>query len=262
MRATAGKRGGSAERRGSTERVRPRAAFGGFRPRALSFLRGLSRNNRRDWFEARRDEYEREVRQPMHAFIEEVDDRLGRFAPEIVGEPKRSMFRIHRDVRFSSDKSPYKAHAACWFFHRDAGKGVGQDAAHGGAGFYFHVEPNSCLIAGGIWMPPRQTLARIRDALAELHEEFEEVVLAPAFRRRFGALGADAVLRRMPRGYAASHPAAEWLRYCSFTVSRPVEDARIESPRLVDDVSREFQRILPLVRWLNGAIGLPAHSAR
>jgi uncharacterized protein (TIGR02453 family) len=262
MRALVREQNGRDRGRSAPEHLRSRMAFGGFRPRALSFLRGLARNNRREWFEAHRDEYEREVRQPMHAFIEEVDDRLGRFAPEIVGDPKRSMFRIHRDVRFSSDKSPYKLHAACWFFHRDAGKGVGQDAAHGGAGFYFHVEPGSCLVAGGIWMPPRHTLSRIRDALAERHDEFDAIVRAPAFRRRFGAPGTSSVLRRMPRGYAAEHPAAAWLRYCSFTVSRPVADSLIQSPRLVDGVSREFQRILPMVRWLNVAIGLPGHSAR
>lgn len=237
-------------------------SFQGFGPGALTFLRGLRRNNRREWFEVHRTEYEQEVRVPMRAFIEEVDDRLGAIAPEIVGEPRRSMFRIHRDVRFSTDKSPYKTHAACWFHHRDGSGGVGGEAVHGGAGFYFHVEPGASLVAGGIWMPPRPTLHRIREALAEDHEKLEAIVLAPSFRRRFGALSEEALLRRMPRGYAADHPAARWLRYCSFTVSRGIPDALLASRRVVDTVVNDYRRILPLVRWLNRAIGLPAHSAR
>src|SRR3989441_8380494 len=89
-----------------------------FTAATFRFFRGLARNNAKPWFEAHRVEYEREVRAPMHTLIEEMDVRLARFAPEIAGDPKRSMFRIYRDIRFSKDKSPYKTHAACWFYHR------------------------------------------------------------------------------------------------------------------------------------------------
>src|SRR5213594_3739428 len=109
------------------------------------FFRGLARNNAKPWFEAHRVEYERDVRAPMHALIEEMDVRLATFAPEIIGDPKRSMFRIHRDIRFSKDKSPYKTHAACWFYHRDGSRAVGREAAAGGAGFYFQIAPGSCF---------------------------------------------------------------------------------------------------------------------
>ena len=115
--------------------------FRGFRAGALTFLRSLKRNNTREWFQAHRDDYEREVRAPLAALVEEMDVRFAELAPEIVGDPKRSLFRIHRDVRFSSDKSPYKTNAACWFYHGDAGRGVGSTTPHGGAGFYFHMEP-------------------------------------------------------------------------------------------------------------------------
>ena len=93
--------------------------------------------------------------------------RLATLAPEIVGDPKRSPFRIHRDVRFSADKSPYKTHVACWFHHADAGRGVGAATPHGGAGFYFHMEADRASIGGGIWMPPRPTLQRIRERIDE-----------------------------------------------------------------------------------------------
>jgi hypothetical protein len=96
--------------------------FGGFRPAAFRFLRDLERNNAKAWFEANRDVYEREVREPMRLLVETLDATLGSIAPEIVGDPKRSMFRIHRDVRFSKNKSPYKTNAGAWLYHRDAGR--------------------------------------------------------------------------------------------------------------------------------------------
>jgi len=140
--------------------------FRGFTPASMRFLASLKRNNTREWFQAHRDAYERDVRAPLAALVEEMDVRLAELAPEIVGDPKRSLFRIHRDVRFSNDKSPYKTNAACWFYHGDAGRGVGSTTPHGGAGFYFHMEPGRSMIGAGIWMPPRPTLARIRERIA------------------------------------------------------------------------------------------------
>ena len=141
--------------------------FAGFRPEALRFLRGLRRHNTREWFERHRAAYDTEVRDPMRSLVEEMDVRLARFAPELVGDPRRSVFRIHRDVRFSADKSPYKTHAACQFYHHDAGRGAGQDAEGAGAGLYLHLEPDGCFVAGGIWMPARPSLDRIREALGD-----------------------------------------------------------------------------------------------
>src|SRR5437899_12331756 len=112
-----------------------------FSAATLTFLRSLKRHNNRSWFEAHRAEYEAAVKQPMHALIEEMDVRLARLAPEIIGEPKRSMFRIYRDIRFSADKSPYKTHASCWFYHRDVSRAVGREAAGGGARFCCQLYP-------------------------------------------------------------------------------------------------------------------------
>ncbi|MEO8031976.1 MAG: TIGR02453 family protein [Gemmatimonadota bacterium] len=234
--------------------------FSGFRPAAFSFLRQLKRHNDRGWFESHRPVYERELRDPFRALVEELDVRLARFAPEIIGDPRRSLFRIHRDVRFSKDKSPYKTNAGCWFYHRDAGRGVGGDAEGGGAGFYFHLEPGQCFVAGGIWMPPRPALNRIRAALAEDPKEFASVVSAPAFKRQF-KLSQESMLTRLPRGYLPGHPAEPWLRYQSFTVSKQFSEAQVTGPKLPELVAREFSKMTPLVRWLNAAIGyLPVKS--
>ena len=239
----------------------PMPEFAGFPAAAFTFLKGLKRHNARPWFEARREVYEAAVRDPMRALIEAVDIRLARIAPEIVGDPKKSMFRIYRDVRFSNDKSPYKTWASAWFYHRDAGKGVGQDA-HGGAGLYFHLEPGLCELAGGLWMPEKNALAKVRDAIAEDPKGFERAITTPAFKRIYRKLGDGAVLTRVPRGYDPEHPAAGWLRYKSFTSSIVISDTQVRSPRLVDMVAKRYEAMVPLVRWLNTALGFPPISSR
>ncbi len=237
-----------------------------FTPAALTYLRQLARNNEKTWFEEHRERYETAVRLPMLALIEEVDALLGDVAPEIVGERRRSMFRIHRDVRFSKDKSPYKTNAAVWFFHRDVQRARGGDTAggnvHGGAGFYFQIAPDECFCGGGLWMPPRPALAQVRDRLAARPLEWEAIVGAPAFRRRFGALDREAMLTRVPRGFAPDHPAAEWLRYQSFTAGRAMTAAEVTAPQLAERLVKDFAALLPMVRWLNLALGLAPAERR
>ncbi|MEP6689142.1 MAG: TIGR02453 family protein [Gemmatimonadales bacterium] len=229
--------------------------YRGFRPAALAFLRRLARHNSREWFERHRAVYETEVRDPLRSLVEEMDVRLARLAPEITGDPRRSVFRIHRDVRFSADKSPYKTNAACQFYHGDAGRGAGQDAVGAGAGLYFQLADGECFVAGGIWMPARPALEKIREAVADDAEGLDAIVRAPSFRRRFKALDREAMLTRLPRGYAAGHPAERWLRFKSFTATRTVTEREATSPRLPALLERDFAALVPLVRWLNGAIG-------
>ena len=237
-------------------------AFTGFRPAALTFLRSLARNNKREWFEANRERYEAEVKRPLQLLVEEVDARLGEIAPEMVGNPKRSVFRIYRDVRFSKDKSPYKTNAAAWFYHRDAGHAVGTQAVHGGAGFYFQIAPKDCFVAGGIWMPPGAALKTLRESIAEDPEELESILRVPAFKRAFGKMSEEAVLKRPPRGFDADHPAGVLLRYKSFTVHRDLTEAQVLSPKLPDILAKQYATMLPFVRWLNRVLGLPPHSRR
>jgi uncharacterized protein (TIGR02453 family) len=227
-----------------------------FTPATLRFLRGLSRNNRKPWFEAHRAEYEAAVKGPMRELIEELDVRLAHFAPEIVGDPARSMFRIYRDIRFSADKSPYKTHAACWFYHRDGTRAVGRVAAGGGAGFYLQIGPRNSYVGGGMWMPPREALVRLRDAIAEDPRRFARIAGDPRLVRRFGGLSDEAMLKRVPRGFAPDHPAARWLRYQSFVTGRELSDAQVVSARLPALLEADFRLIVPLVRWINGVLGL------
>jgi uncharacterized protein (TIGR02453 family) len=255
------------EKEAMVKRGRETAAateFAGFGPGALRFMRGLARHNEKPWFEANRAVWEREVRGPMRALVEEMDVRLARLAPEIVGDPKRSLFRIHRDVRFSNDKRPYKTHAACWFFHHDAGRAVGREAAHGGAGFYFQIAPApiGSYVGGGIWQPPRPTLTLIRDALVEDAGPLARIVRVPGFRKRYGGLDEDGMLTRLPRGYDAGTPAEPFLRHASFFAGRAMPEDEALGPGLVRVLEKDFAVLLPLVRWLNAAIGFPPAERR
>ena len=232
-----------------------------FTPAALRFFRELAKNNKKEWFEAHRADYEREVREPMRALIEDMNARFGKFAPEIGGDPKRSMFRINRDTRFSKDKSPYKTNAACWFHHKAASGRVGGEAKEGSAGFYFHLQPGGkSFVGGGLWMPPRPQLDKLRDAIAEDHAGFGRV--ARGLTKRFGGLDDGAMLKRMPRGFAEDHPAAKWLRYQSYTSGRALTDSQVTDARLPALLAQEFRQLLPLVRWLNGALGYSLASAK
>ncbi len=237
--------------------------FKGFRPAALSFLRAIKKNNRREWFEEHREEFVREISDPMKALIEELDVRFARVAPEFVGDPKTSMFRIYRDVRFSKDKSPYKVHAALWIFHRAPGRGVGKEI-DGGAGFYVHLEPNASLVAAGLWMPPRHSLANVREHFSEDLSGWKRAVTAPAVVKRFGGLVTDEpgiLLKRLPRGFDEGHPAEKWLRFNSFTMHRSYSDADMLSPKLAEKAMKDFTLLVPMCRWLNRAMGhLPAKS--
>ncbi len=241
----------------SRGKVTSPSEFRGFGSPLMGFFGRLKRHNNREWFQVNRPLYELHVKAPMQALIEEMDVRFARFAPEIVGDPRLSMFRIHRDVRFSRDKSPYKTHAACWFYHRDAGKGVGSGAsgAHGGAGFYLHLAPEGSFLGAGLWMPPRPALQKLREALAEDHRSFEPTVLAPAVKKRFGSLDEEAVLKRPPRGFEPDHPASRWLRFQSFTIGRSIPRTHVQSPQLPRILEADYRKLLPFVRWLNGVLG-------
>jgi uncharacterized protein (TIGR02453 family) len=225
-----------------------------FTPATLRFFRQLATHNNKPWFEAHRSDYETAVREPMRDLIEDLDARMKRFAPEIGGDPKRSMFRINRDIRFSKDKSPYKTNAGCWFHHCAATRSVGSEAAEGSAGFYFHLQPGNSFVGAGLWMPPRPQLNKLRDALAEKPAPF--IAMTKALPKRFGGLTDEGALKRMPRGYDENHVAAKWLRFQSFTAGRALTDAQVTSARLAPLLEREFEDLLPLVRWLNGALGL------
>jgi len=237
-------------------------AFTSFRPAALTFFRQLKRHNNREWFLANRATFDDEVLAPLRLFVEEMDVRCAKFAPEIVGDPKRSIFRIYRDVRFSKDKSPYKTHASFWVTHQSAGHGVGSETHGAGAGFYFHLEPGASMVAGGVWMPPRDRLALIRERLLKDHRPLLQAMSAVSFKRRFSGLSEEGMLKRTPRGVEPGHPADQYLRRVSFTVSAPLTNEEVTGKKLADRIEKDFRLMLPFVRWLNTSLGYPPKERR
>jgi uncharacterized protein (TIGR02453 family) len=209
----------------------------------LKFLRALKRNNRREWFLAHRDQYEAHVRAPMVATIEQLAHDLRRFAPDLVADPRRSLYRIYRDVRFSPDKAPYKTHVAAIFPCRDLPK-------HEGAGLYFHIAPDEAWIGGGLYAPQTPQLHAVREHIAANIRRFESIVESPAFRRTVGGLHGDR-LQRVPLGFAKDHPAAEYLKFRQFLAGREIAPEAATRSGFYRTLLTTFTQIAPLVRFLN-----------
>jgi len=218
-------------------------AVSAFPPKALAFLRALKRNNRREWFQPRKAEYEQLVREPMIAMIERLADDFRGFAPDLVASPKVSLYRIYRDTRFSENKTPYKTHVAAVFPARGLPK-------HQGAALYFHVSPEEVWIGGGMYAPDTSQLLAVREHIAANLRQFRALVESPGFRRAVGRLEGER-LQRVPRGFAKDHEAAEYLKHRQFLAGVERPPAFATSPRFYGGVVDVFRRISPLVAFLN-----------
>jgi uncharacterized protein (TIGR02453 family) len=218
-----------------------------FTPKTLSFLRALKRNNRREWFQPRKEEYETHVRAPMVALLERLARDLPAFAPELIADPRISLFRVYRDTRFSSDKTPYKTHVAARFPLRGVPRGEG-------AGLYFEIAPGWVWIGGGMYMPTTADLHDIRAQIAATHPRgLHTIATAPAFTRAVGELHGDR-LTRVPLGYRKDHPAAHYLQFKQFLGSCEYEASLATSPRFYPRLLTVFKSVAPLVQFLNAAI--------
>jgi len=214
-----------------------------FPPDTVRFLRALKRNNRREWFQPRKAEYEAKVRAPMVAVIEQLAVDFRAFAPELVASPKMSLYRVYRDTRFSEDKTPYKTHVAASFPWRGLQK-------HEGAGVYFHLAPDDVWIGGGMYAPPSPQLHAVREYIAAHHARLRRIIEASAFKKTFGALEGEK-LQRVPRGFSKDHAAAELLKHRQFLAGVELPSALASSPAFYARLLAVFRQIVPLVRFLN-----------
>jgi uncharacterized protein (TIGR02453 family) len=209
----------------------------------LAFLRSLKRNNRREWFQPRKDQYETHVRGAMLAIVERLATDLRRVAPEIVVDPKSAIYRVYRDTRFSADKTPYKTHVAASFPWRGLPR-------HEGAGLYFHVSPDEIWIGGGMYAPQTSQLHTVREHIAANSRRLRSIVESAAFRRTFGRLEGEQ-LQRVPRGFAKDHAAADFLRYRQFLAGRELAPAVATTGRFYPAILDTFKVATPLIRFLN-----------
>lgn len=212
----------------------------------MAFLRTLAKNNHREWFQPRKEEYERLVREPMVRLVDELNRAMLGFAPEYVNDARKAIYRVYRDTRFSPDKTPYKTHIAAVFPRRGMEK-------HGSAGLYFSVSPKEVEVAGGVYLPGPEQLLAIRGHIAEHYGEFERILRARKLRELMGELQGEQ-LSRTPKGFADSHPAAHLLRYKQWLYWVLLDPPIATTPQLYDEVLKRFRVMVPLIDFLNAPL--------
>ena len=219
--------------------------FAGFSPEAFQFLVDLALNNDRSWFQPRKAEYERLLKEPLEALCVELAGEFERRSIPLSADPARSPFRIYRDVRFSKDKSPYKTALSASF------PWIGDG---GGVGGYLHLQPGDSYIGGGMWHPSPGRLAAWRSKVVDDRAGVHEVLGDPAFRQEFGNVSGDQ-LKRAPSGFSPDDPDVELLRLKDVTFGRRLADAEASSAKLAAELARTFTAAIPLLELLAGLPG-------
>ncbi len=207
------------------------------------FLIELKNNNHKPWFDANNDRYQA-LRKSFLAFSEEMIAKVSLFDESIIGiNPKKTMFRINRDIRFSKNKAPYKSN-----FGASISEGKG-DAP----GYYVHIEPDACFLAGGCYMPMPEDLAKIRNYIDATGEELRQITENADFVREYGVLQGER-LKSAPKGYPKDHAQADLLAMKGFFVSHKVTEEQVCSPDFPEYAAKVFKALLPLNDFLRAAV--------
>ena len=225
--------------------------FSGFGPDLTAFLADLLANNERDWFNANRDRYEGSVREPARAFIRSMAPALAAISPHFRADDRKSggsLMRIHRDTRFSRDKTPYKTNVGIQFRHA-----LGRDVH--APGFYVHLEPDGAFLGAGTWRPDSGALFMIRSRMDEEPNTWREVRDAEPFRTSW-RLGGES-LKTMPRGFARDHSLAEDLRRKDFIAIHELPVAEALEPGFPDRAAARLRDASEFVRFLCEALDVP-----
>jgi uncharacterized protein (TIGR02453 family) len=218
-----------------------------FTPALFKFLRELKDHNEREWFQANKDRFEAEVKMPLLGFIMAFAEPLGHINKHFYADPRPmggSMFRIHRDTRFSGNKDPYKTNVGAQFRHRDCSKDVHSP------GFYLHLEPGGCFATAGLWHPDAESLHKVR----------ERIVAHPRAWKALGTAGIEVggdALKRVPAGFDPAHPAADDLRLKDFYTYSPLTERQVCAPDFLERFTAECRRTAPLMAFLSKALELP-----
>jgi uncharacterized protein (TIGR02453 family) len=215
-----------------------------FGPELFRFLEDLKANNDREWFAANKDRYEREVRDPALDFVEDFAPYLHEISPHFVADSRPSggsLFRIHRDVRFSKDKSPYKTQVGIHFRHERA-----KDAHT--PGFYLHLEPGSVFTGVGLWHADAPALLKIREAIVAGPDRWRRATTSLR-------LGGES-LKRAPAGFDPEHPLVEDLKRKDFIASLELTQKEACAPGFIERFAGTCREASPLVRFLCSALDL------
>lgn len=223
-------------------------SFTGFPLGLLHFLEELTKNNNKKWFDANRDRYESEVRKPALEFIAAMQGPLKKLSPHFVAVPKKvggSLMRVHRDIRFSKDKTPYKTNVGIQFRH-EAGKDVHAP------GFYFHIDTEQVFLGAGIWHPDATALRAIRHWIDEYPADWKRATRGKAFASKFHLAGDT--LQRPPRGYGIDHALIEDLKRKDFIAVAELDHDILFDKAIVKKVSEQLKPTRPLMRFLCEAV--------
>ncbi|MCR9166170.1 MAG: DUF2461 domain-containing protein [bacterium] len=217
----------------------------------MEFLVELGMNNDREWFGANKERYEAQVREPARAFIRAVAPRLTEISEHFVASDKKvggSLMRVHRDVRFSKDKAPYKTNVGIHFRHA-----LGKDAH--APGFYVHIAAEGNFIGTGMWRPESSALAAIRRRIVEEEDAWRQATRSSAFTERF-ALGGES-LKRPPKGFDADHPLVDDLKRKDHIAIAPLSDEEMLGEGVVDRILELFERAVPYLQFQCAALAVP-----
>jgi uncharacterized protein (TIGR02453 family) len=214
----------------------------------IQFLKNLKKNNHRDWFEANRKVYEA-AKADFAQMVQQVIAVYGKKEESIATlQAKDCVFRINRDVRFSKDKSPYKTNMGAGFT-----KGGKKSPL---AGYYFHCEPGSSFVGGGLWMPEADAVKKIRQEIDYNFKEFSGIIHSKKFVAIYNKLddNKEYTLTRPPKGYEADNPAIEFIKLKSYIATMPIADEALTEKNLVKTITTAFEALQPLVHFLNRAL--------
>ena len=219
------------------------ASFQGFPKEGLQFLKELERNNDREWFDAHKATYTEVLKPAVEALVASVGAEMMKFAPAYVTEPKKAIYRIYRDTRFSHYKTPYKTHVGALFYRADLGKNEA-------SAFYVEISAKHVGLAGGCYMPDADRLRLIRGHIAEHYDRFAKMLKGKALAASMGELQGGK-LSRPPKGFDAEHPGIELLKGKQWYYWRELPPETAESAGVVKEIVSRFQLMLPVVEFLN-----------
>jgi uncharacterized protein (TIGR02453 family) len=212
----------------------------------FKFLRELKLNNNKEWFDSNRTTYA-QLRKEFEDFITLVIGEIGKFDWKAAQTTaKASLFRINRDTRFSNNKLPYKTNFGA-FIALGGRKGIN-------AGYYVHVEPGECFLAGGIYMPSAPMLRAIRKEIYDNIQEFREIIQSRDFIKHFKGRFGDDPLKSAPKGFPKDFPDMDFLKYKSYTVFKNEPDSSYQKPGFIAEVTEVFRAMAPFNNFLNQAV--------
>ena len=222
-----------------------------FSAASLKFLRGLARHNERAWFLAHKADYEQHVRAPFQRLLTDLQPAVAAISPHYRSDPRTvggSMFRIQRDTRFASDKTPYKPWQGARIFH-ERRKQVAAPS------FYLHLQPGASFIGAGLWHPETPTQRRVRQFIFDNPSAWARVAHDKPLRKRF-ALASSDMLVRPPSGFPADFAHLDDLRHRNFALAAGLDDAEMTVPGLRSRLEKDLLRLAPFVDYLCAALDL------